>query len=128
MGKIITHCPSCANTALYVSKIKCVNCHTTFEGKFDIPALLKLSDEDLRFVFDFVKCSGSLKDMAAQQKVSYPTLRNRLNALIELLENLEIQRDGSKMEIFQLLEEGKISIKDAAKMLQNYEVKNDEIK
>jgi hypothetical protein len=128
MGKIITHCPSCASTTLHVSKIKCVNCHTTFEGTFDIPALLKLSEEDLLFVFDFVKCSGSLKDMAAQQKVSYPTLRNRLNALIDLLENLEVQRDGSKMDILHLLEEGKISIKEAAKMLQNYEVTNDEIK
>jgi len=118
MGKIITHCPSCGSAKLHVTKIECVACDTTFEGKFEIPALLKLPAEDLIFIFDFVQCSGSLKEMAAKQSVSYPTLRNRLNALIEMLENLEIQDESSKIEILKLLEEGKISAQDAAKMLQ----------
>lgn len=118
MGKIITQCPSCESIKLKVEKIACSNCNTLFEGKFDIPALLKLPEEDLQFIFDFVKCSGSLKDMAAKQSVSYPTLRNRLNALIETIENLSLKKKGSKTEILQLLEEGKISAKDAAKILQ----------
>jgi len=118
MGKIISQCPSCDSIKLHVTKIECENCKTIFEGKFDIPSLLKLPEEDLQFIFDFVKCSGSLKDMAAKQHVSYPTLRNRLNALIDTLESLEIKKEGSKAEILQLLEEGKISAKDAAKMLQ----------
>ena len=117
MGKIITQCPSCDSTKLQVTKIECSNCATQFAGQFDVPPLLKLQDEDLQFVFDFVKCSGSLKEMAVIQSVSYPTLRNRLNALIDTLANLEIQRDGSKNEILQLVEDGKISAKEAAKML-----------
>jgi hypothetical protein len=117
MGKIITQCPSCGCAALEVVKIDCPDCHTTFEGKFDIPALLKLSEEDLTFILDFVKCSGSLKEMAARQKVSYPTLRNRLNELIEAIDNIELQHMGSKEEILKLLEEGKITAKEAAKML-----------
>lgn len=117
MGKIVTQCPSCASTKLHVTKIECLGCNTIFEGKFDIPSLLKLPEEDLQFIFDFVKCSGSLKEMAAKQNVSYPTLRNRLNALIDNLESLEIKKEGSKEKILQLLEEGKISAKDAAKML-----------
>lgn len=118
MGKIITQCPSCKSVKLHVVKIECTDCHTTFEGKFEIPLLLKLPEEDLQFIFDFVKCSGSLKDMAAKQNVSYPTLRNRLNALIDSLENLNIQKEGSKEEILQLLEAGKISAKVAANMLK----------
>ena len=125
MGKIITQCPACNSMKLHVAKIECKDCNTTFEGKFEIPPLLKLPAEDLQFIFDFVKCSGSLKDMATKQKVSYPTLRNRLNTLIETIENLEIQREGSKTEILRLLEEGKISAKDAAQMLQNCETKYD---
>jgi hypothetical protein len=117
MGKIISRCPSCSSVNLHVSKIECTECHTTFEGKFEISALLKLSEEELQFVLDFVKCSGSLKEMAVKQSVSYPTLRNRLNGLIETLENLEIQYDGYKAEILQLVEEGKLSAKEAAKML-----------
>ncbi|MBS0287553.1 MAG: DUF2089 domain-containing protein [Proteobacteria bacterium] len=117
MGKIITQCPSCGSASPEVVKIQCKDCHTTFEGKFEIPALLKLSEDELGFILDFVKCSGSLKEMASKQKISYPTLRNRLNELIEKLDNFDIKRNGSKEEILKLLEEGKISAKDAAKML-----------
>lgn len=118
MGKIITQCPSCSSVKLHVAKIECIDCNTIFEGKFDIPALLKLPEEDLEFIFDFVKCSGSLKEMAAKQNVSYPTLRNRLNTLIEAIENLKVEKKGSKSEILQLLEDGKISAKEAARMLK----------
>lgn len=100
------------------TKIECSECKTLFEGKFDIPSLLKLSEEDLHFIVDFVKCSGSLKEMAANQGVSYPTLRNRLNALIEALETLDLQTQSSKTEILKLLEAGKITAQVAAKMLQ----------
>ena len=117
MGKIIAQCPSCDGTKLHVTTIECADCSTTFKGQFDIPPLLKLPEEDLQFIFDFVKCSGSLKEMAARQSVSYPTLRNRLNALIDTLENLEIKRESSKTDILQLLEDGKISAVEAAKML-----------
>ncbi|KTD58898.1 DUF2089 domain-containing protein [Legionella shakespearei] len=118
MGKIITQCPSCKSSNLNVVKIECSGCNTRFEGQFEISALLKLPEDDLQFILDFVKCSGSLKDMAIIQKVSYPTLRNRLNALIDNLEDMEIKKEGSKEQILQLLEEGKISAKDAAIMLK----------
>ncbi len=118
MGRIITQCPSCSSTKLQVTKIECAGCNTTFEGKFEIPSLLKISEEDLAFVLDFVKCSGSLKEMAAKQSVSYPTLRNRLNALIDIIDSLEMNTQNAKADILQLLEEGKITAKEAAKMLQ----------
>jgi len=44
-----------------------------------------LSDEDREFVVRFVIASGSLKEVARQYGVSYPTIRNRLNRLIERL-------------------------------------------
>lgn len=118
MGKIITQCPSCNSSALHVVKIECAHCNTKFEGQFEVSALLRLPDEDLQFILDFVRCSGSLKDMAIIQKVSYPTLRNRLNTLITTIEKLEIKNENSKEDILQLLEEGKISAKDAAIMLK----------
>lgn len=119
MSKIITQCPSCESKKILAVKIECADCNTLFEGKFDIPALLKLPEEDLNFILEFVKSSGSLKEMAKQQGVSYPTLRNRLNDLIEKIENLQAtQQQRSKTEILELLEQGKISAKEAAKMLQ----------
>ena len=117
MSKIITQCPSCSSVKLEVAKINCLECHTKFEGTFEIPDVLKLSTEELQFIFDFVKCSGSLKEMANKQQVSYPTLRNRLSGLIKAIENIEIKKEGTKLKVLQLLEEGKISASDAASML-----------
>jgi hypothetical protein len=117
MGKIITQCPSCQSTALQVSKIECSECNTQFAGQFAIPTLLKLPEDDLQFVLDFVKCSGSLKDMASKQGVSYPTLRNKLNVLIDALERIDMQQEDSKENILKLVEEGKLTALDAAKML-----------
>lgn len=118
MGKIITQCPSCSCTKLQVSKIECLDCNTQFAGQFSIPALLKLQEDDLQFVLDFVKCSGSLKEMAVKQSVSYPTMRNKLNALIELLEHIDVQQENSKEDILKLVEAGKLSALEAAKMLR----------
>lgn len=117
MSKIITQCPSCDSLNLSVVKLECQDCKTKFEGSFDIPALLRLNESDLAFIFDFVKCSGSLKEMAAKQKVSYPTLRNRLNLIIKTIENLNIKLDLDREDVLKMLEDGSITAKEAAKLL-----------
>ena len=45
--------------------------------------LAALDEEDLGFIRKFVLSSGSLKEMAAQYGVSYPTVRLRLDRLIQ---------------------------------------------
>jgi len=50
----------------------------------DIPQwLANLEDEDISFIKRFVLASGSLKEMAQQYGVSYPTVRLRLDRLIQ---------------------------------------------
>jgi hypothetical protein len=44
--------------------------------------LAALEDEDWQFLRRFVLTSGSLKDLAAEYGVSYPTIRARLDRLI----------------------------------------------
>ncbi|MBC7817843.1 MAG: DUF2089 family protein [Planctomycetaceae bacterium] len=48
-----------------------------------------LSDEDLAFVRRLVLASGSLKAIAAEYDVSYPTIRLRLDRLIERIRLVE---------------------------------------
>ncbi len=81
-------CPSC-DTPLQVSRLVCPSCETEVSGQFDLPELARLNEQELRFVIDFVKASGSLKDMAKQLGVSYPTMRNYLDELIEKLNKIE---------------------------------------
>lgn len=45
--------------------------------------LSRLSDEDAAFVRRFVLASGSLKQLAKDYGISYPTVRLRLDRLIE---------------------------------------------
>lgn len=45
--------------------------------------LQNLDREDLIFIKRFILASGSLKEIAKQYDVTYPTVRTRLNKLIE---------------------------------------------
>ena len=85
-----THCPSCGQR-LYVVRLGCRGCSTAVEGDYDLPLLAYLPTEDLTFVLNFLKSSGSLKDMARLYEVSYPTVRNRLDALIDKIKLFEAE-------------------------------------
>jgi len=81
-------CPSC-RTGLKVVRLTCSACGTAVEGGFDLPVLARLDAEDQSFLLSFLKSSGSLKELARQHGVSYPTVRNRLDALIGKVAALE---------------------------------------
>ena len=83
-----TVCPSCGGV-LSVKSLHCAECDTTVQGEFAIHPILRLSAEEQQFVTAFIKCSGSLKQMAADMGLSYPTVRNILDEIIEKLNNFE---------------------------------------
>jgi hypothetical protein len=118
MARLITSCPSCRSGTVRVTKIECQSCGTKFEGEFDVPRLLKLSPEDLGFVEDFLLTSGSLKEMAKRLDVSYPTVRNRLNAIIEEVEQMASAHKSEREKVLAALEKGTITAKEAAKKLR----------
>lgn len=82
--KLPIACPSCSSE-LKIGRLFCNECQTEICGSFDLPQLLRLSYEDQTFIVNFVKASGSLKDMAKSMGVSYPTVRNLLDDIIEHL-------------------------------------------
>ncbi len=57
-----------------------------------------LSDEDLAFVKRFVLSSGSLKELAGAYGVTYPTIRLRLDRLIQKIKIVDDQRIASDFE------------------------------
>ena len=59
------------------------------QGEFAIHPLLRLSVEEQQFVHAFIMCSGSLKQMAADMGLSYPTVRNILDNIIENLKTID---------------------------------------
>jgi len=83
-----SYCPSC-NSQLKVKCLKCDACETEVSGSYPLPALMLLPQKDQDFILKFIRCSGSLKDMANELKLSYPTVRNMLDDIIERVNNLE---------------------------------------
>lgn len=79
-----TTCPSCSND-LVVKNLSCDQCETEVGGHYPLPLLTTLSPADQEFILKFIQSSGSLKEMAKLLGVSYPTVRNRLNEIIEEL-------------------------------------------
>lgn len=90
--KLPTHCPSC-ESALKIGRLYCDKCETEVCGSFELPVILQLNAKEQEFLLDFVKSSGSLKDMAKGMGISYPTVRNLLDDLIEKINQLENRLD-----------------------------------
>lgn len=88
MKKLPIICPSC-EADLKVSSLSCTNCNTSITGDFDLPRLMRLSQEEQDFILEFVLSGGSLKAMAKQMNKSYPTVRNFLDQIIHNLQQTE---------------------------------------
>ena len=89
MSKKLPHtCPSCSSL-LNVKSLICGSCQTEVSGNYSLPLLASLSDDDQEFITNFVKCSGSLKVMAQNMDLSYPTVRNRLDEVIMKIETAQ---------------------------------------
>jgi len=117
MAKLPTKCPSC-KTSVNVTRLTCPACATNLEGVFQMPKLLNLSEDELRFVTEFVTASGSLKEMAKLRNQSYPTIRNRLNDIIEKLRQGEADQETRQMEILDAISTGKLSVQEAIQRLR----------
>ena len=48
--------------------------------------MAELDEEDVSFIRNFLLCSGSLKEVAGRYRVSYPTVRLRLDRLIQKIQ------------------------------------------
>jgi len=74
--------------------------------------LAQLSDEDASFIKRFVLASGSLKDLAKAYGITYPTVRLRLDRLIDKVTVLDNQEIASEFErtLRAHYAEGKVSM------------------
>lgn len=90
-------CPSC-NSQLKVKSLICERCQTEIQGQYELPTLARLSLDDQSFILEFIKASGSLKEMAGLLRLSYPTVRNRLDEIIERIKLAEKSKEEDREE------------------------------
>ena len=80
-----------------------------------------LEDEDAAFIKRCVLASGSLKEMAAQYGVSYPTVRLRLDRLIQKIRlSEETEADPYVALVKRLAVEDKLDFDTAKLLISSY--------
>ena len=62
--------------------------------------MVNLDEEDISFIKNFILSSGSLKEIAKQYKVTYPTVRLRLDRLIQ---KIQISEDNANEPYISLI-------------------------
>jgi hypothetical protein len=87
------------------------------------PWMADLSEEDWQFVKRFLLVSGSLKDLAAQYGISYPTVRLRLDRLIEKVRALDNPKSKSPFhrKVQALVADGRLDLATARVLLRAHE-------
>lgn len=123
--KAPSQCPICGDE-LTITRMSCSKCKTNIEGKFTTCKFCKLPQEQLEFIGIFIKCRGSIKDVERELRISYPTVRNRLDGVIEALgykidkaeENAENDLSEKKKRILSALENGEINSIEASQQLR----------
>jgi hypothetical protein len=119
-------CPVCGET-LTVTRLTCPACDTGIDGRFEFSRLERLAPEQRAFVEMFVRLDGKLNWVAQEMKVSYPTVRARLDEVIramgyQVMEAPPAEEKQRAVEqrqaILDALAAGKISPAEAIKQLQ----------
>lgn len=101
-----------------IEKVKMVDKDISINGSFRLPPLALLTAEDQLFVMAFVRCHGSIKEMEAIFGISYPTVKNRLNAISERLPILDVNPPSPARDVLDQLDKGEISTEEALKRLK----------
>ena len=85
--------------------------------------VISLADDDLDLIKRFILASGSLKALAEQYSVSYPTLRLRLDRLIQRIELTESHSFAAGFEGLARAAhaQGKLDRDTLAKLLRAHE-------
>lgn len=122
---VISECPVCHGD-LFVTNLECSDCGTQLQGKFTLSKFNYMDTEKLFFIEIFVKNRGNIKMVEKEMGLSYPTIKKMLDEVIEQLgysakdEEEEVKEEykgPSRKEILEKINNGEISVEEAAKLL-----------
>lgn len=103
---------------MVVSRMACEHCGVSIDAKFPPARLGNLPVEHQRFIEMFVLASGSLKQIAEQTGVSYPTVRNRLDKVIEALRGEIAKTARVKGTILDAVADEKLTAEQRAQLIK----------
>ncbi|REE92950.1 hypothetical protein A8990_10233 [Paenibacillus taihuensis] len=124
-------CPVC-ESKLTIQELKCDHCSTVIQGNFEATRLASLNGEQLHFVEVFLKVRGNIREMEKELGISYPTVRNRLDQIVDSLgfqsmpaspssppppSQQQDAEQSQRKQILAKLDEGSITVEEALKLI-----------
>lgn len=114
-----------SGSELYVSELTSEDTGITIRGRFEIPPYARLDGEQAKFLETFLRCRGMLSSVEKELGISYPTVRSRLDNLLETLSLAPIKEEKPKSEkssekkrkVLEQLEKGEITPDEAKEKL-----------
>jgi hypothetical protein len=114
---LMLRCTVCSGL-LEVCEMACPACEIRLSGDFVFPRLLRLSSKNLVLAEALVLAGGNLKTLTQSLRISYPTLRKRIDELIRELELLRAEDERRVDEILNAVEQGEIPAAKGTRMIQ----------
>lgn len=115
---MISKCPVC-DGKMDVTKLHCNTCDSRLEGRFTTCKFCQLSSEQLEFIEVFLASRGNIKEVERLLGISYPTVRSRLDNVIEALGyRVEREEDNHRKDILRALNNGEITVEEGIRLLK----------
>ena len=118
MEQRVSKCPACGHTEFEIQRLRCTNCSTAVEGSFSVSRLATLPDDQVAFVETFIKCRGNIKEVEKELGISYPTVRSRLDKVIQRLGYDDDDARMSQREVLAALDRDEMTPEEAVQALK----------
>ena len=122
MRKILEYCPTC-HSNLTITELHCDACGTQVRSRYRPCPFCALTEDQQTFLLLFLRSRGNLKDLEKTLGISYPTVRAKLDELIEALPAVLPASAGSPLTrrraILDQLQTGALTAVQALELLRN---------
>lgn len=115
-------CPVCGQM-MEVTRLQCTRCGSELTGRFSPCRFCALEEKHLRFIETFLRCRGSIKEVEKELGVSYPTVKNMLEAALAALrpdapaQEPPARRQEEKADVLSRLSKGELTVEQAVEEL-----------
>jgi hypothetical protein len=117
-------CPTCGHE-LEVRELSCPNCSTTVRGRWEPGAFGRLTDEQQNFLRIFVRSRGNLSEVERSLGVSYPTVRAKLEEIIDLLQEDPTPAPAAAAEtrddVLRQISKGRLTVDEGLARLRQFD-------
>lgn len=128
--EIPAQCPV-SGGELYVSELTCEESGVVIRGKFNLPQSANLDEDERKFLKVFLRARGVISTVEKEMGMSYPTVRAKLDALLDAMNLAPIKTDDKKRardaekkrKILKDLEEGKLTPAEAKEKMRGLKTK-----